>query len=354
MRGGGVKRWMIVAALGLAAAGGVLTPAAAQASSSSSSSKWYQVYQANASGSFFQTSAINKSNIWSVGEVDTKAGKTIYQPFIRHFNGRAWQAVTIPHSSGSTSTWVTASAANNVWVGGLKNTSIANTVAYRWNGARWAKIPLPAMTDLQGVVALAPNNVWAYGGSGTVPYDVFHWTGSRWHYYLPTSIDFVPQDISASGSNNVWVSGFAYSGSKQVVAAYRWNGTGWHRSGVPHPSFNNAGANVTAVSRSNVWIGWADNNTAHALHWDGHRWRGLTVPFYANPLNIVPDGKGGYWFGAQATLTGSKWTEKLVPGFAGSFGGVTRIPGTTSSLLNSGVEATGSSTEMPTIFRFNL
>lgn len=345
-----MKRWMVVAALGLAAAGGIVTPGAAQASSSA----WYQVYQANASGSFNQTVAISKNNIWAVGDTFTKAGNTIYQPFIRHFNGSSWQAITIPHSSGSTADWVSASAANNVWVGGLKNSSIATSVVYRWNGARWVKMPMPAVTYLQGVVVLGPNNVWAFGGSGTVAYDIFHWNGSKWQYYLSDYINFIPQGISASAPNNAWVSGFAYSGSKQVVAAYRWNGTAWHPVSMPHPVFDNAGPGVTAVSPSNVWIGWFDNTTSHALHWDGRRWHTVTATYYADPLEIVPDGKGGYWFGAQAILTGRTWTTEVVPIFNGGFGGVTRIPGTTSFLLTAGVGASGSSTVKPTIFRFDL
>lgn len=347
-----MKRWTVFAALGLAlSAAGIVTPGTARASSHA----WYQVYQSGFSGYFGQTAAISKNNVWSVGGTFTRTGKTIYQPFIRHFNGRSWaQGITIPHSSGSTADWVSASAANNVWIGGLNNASIGATVVYRWNGARWAKIPMPAMTYLQGVTVLAPNNVWAFGSSGTVSDDIFHWNGSKWQYYLDDSINFIPQGISASGPDNVWVSGFAFSGSKQVLAAYRWNGTAWHPVGIPHPVLDDGGPNVTAVSSSNVWIGWFDTSTSQALHWDGHHWHTVTAPYYADPLNIVPDGKGGYWFGARAILTGSTWTAEQVPAFSGASGGVTQIPGTTSFLMDAGVEASGSTTEKPTIFRFDL
>ncbi len=345
-----MKRWMIAAAVGLAAAGGVVMPGTAQASSRA----WYPVYHANVIGSFNQTAAISKNNIWAVGDTFSKAGKEVYQPFIRHFNGSSWQAVTIPHSSGSAVDWVSASSASNVWVGGLKSRSPATSVVYRWNGVRWATIPIPAITYLQQVVVLGPDNVWAFGDSGTVAYDIFHWNGSKWQHYLPDNIDFIPQDISASAPNNVWVSGFAYSGSKQVVAAYRWNGTAWHTVSMPHPALNDGGPNVTALSPSNVWVGWFDTTTSHVLHWDGHKWRTVTVPYYADPLDIVPDGKGGYWFGAQAISSGSKWTAEDVPGFSGDFGDLTRIQGTTSFLLNAGVEASGSSNAKPTLFRFDL
>ena len=80
----------------------------------------------------------------------------------------------------------------------------------------------------------------------------------------------------------------------------------------------------------------------------------MTTACYADPDDIVPDGIGGYWFGAQAIFAGSTWTNEQVPAFTGGYGGVTRIPGTTSFLLNAGVETGSSSTEKPTIFRFDL
>lgn len=193
-----MRRWVFVAALGVAAASGIITAGTAQASSAA----WYQVYQSRSSGFFYQVAAISRTDTWAVGPTYTRAGNPIYRPFIRHFNGRSWQVITIPHASGSTADWVSASAADNVWVGrlGLNKRHVATTVVYRWNGARWKKIPTPAMTYLQGVVALAPNNVWAFGTSGTVPDDIFHWNGSRWRYYLADTIDFIPQGILTAGT----------------------------------------------------------------------------------------------------------------------------------------------------------
>jgi hypothetical protein len=345
-----MKAWMMAAALGLAAAAGVLAPGTAQASSSA----WAQAYQVNASGSFEQIVANADHDIWAVGNTYTAAGKTVYQPFVRHFNGKSWQVIAIPDSSGSTAEWVSASSPSNVWVGALKDSSTSTSVIYRWNGRSWAKIPLPAMTSLENVVVLSPDNVWATGDSGTVAYDIFHWNGSKWQYYLPNVTNFIPQGLSASAANNVWVSGFEYSGRNQVVAAYRWDGTGWHAVSMPHPVFNNGGPNVSAFSSSNVWIGWYDNTSTHALYWNGLEWRSVSPSYEANPLDIVPDGKGGYWFGPGAILTGSTWTDEVVPSFTGDYGDVTRIPGTPWFLLTAGVEASGSSIVKPTIFQFDF
>ncbi len=345
-----MRRWVAIAAMGLAVGGGIVAPGAAQASSAA----WYQVYQARSSGFTNQVAAVSRTNVWAVARTYTRAGKTIYRPFIRHFNGRSWKAVTIPHAAAFTSDWVSAPAANNVWVGGLRSGRFSASAVYRWNGTRWKKIPLPAGTFLAGVVALAPDNVWAYGSSSSVFADIFHWNGSRWQYYLSEATNFIPQAISATGPGNVWVSGFRYVSKKQVVAAYRWRGGAWHQVRMPHPVFNDGGPIVTALSSANVWIGWYDTTKAHALHWNGHRWLNVALSYYADPTEIVPDGKGGYWFGAQAILTGTTWTTEQVPGFDGGFGGVARIPGTTSFLLAAGVETGTPATERPTVFRFDL
>src|SRR5215475_159284 len=128
-----MKRWVVIAAMGLAVGSGIVTPATAQASSVA----WYQVYQARSSGSIRQIAAVSQTNIWAVASTFTSTGKTIYRPFIRHFNGQSWQAVTIPNAVSFSSDWVSASAADNVWVGGRKSGEFAFSVVYRWNGARW-------------------------------------------------------------------------------------------------------------------------------------------------------------------------------------------------------------------------
>lgn len=339
-----MKRWVVFGAMGLAAAAGIVTPSAAQASSDA----WYQTYQVNADGSFNSIAAISSTNIWAVADTFTK-GHTVYQPFIRHFTSGSWQTVTIPHSAAFTSDWVSASSANNVWVGGLAPGADASSVVYRWNGSSWTRIPVMGMTSLQGVTVLAPNNVWAFGNSGTFPDDVFHWNGSKWQFYINNDTGFIPEGLSASAANNVWI-----SGSKDGVAAYRWNGSSMNAVSMPHPAYDNAGPGVTAVSPTSVWIGWEDNTASHVMYWNGHTWSTPTVPDGANPLDIVSDGKLGDWFGPQNILTGSKWTTEAVPGFTGDLGDVTQIRGTTSFLMGGGVASSDTTPTKPTIFRFDL
>ncbi|HEX3957666.1 MAG TPA: hypothetical protein VHZ03_13705 [Trebonia sp.] len=73
------------------------------------------------------------------------------------------------------------------------------------------KVPLPAQTYLDSIVVLAPNNVWAFGSSPSIFDD------------------------------------------------------------MPHPVVADGGPNVTAVSPSNVWLGWEDTTNSYAPHWDRHQ-----------------------------------------------------------------------------------
>ena len=78
--------------------------------------------------------------------------------------------------------------------------SVYQSVAYRYDGSHWHKIPVPRETAVQGAVALGPNNVWAFGSTATifapgshVSATVFHWNGTGWHDTgLPRVLNDIP------------------------------------------------------------------------------------------------------------------------------------------------------------------
>jgi hypothetical protein len=351
-----MKRWMAGAVTVLAAVAALAASGPARASSSA----WYQTLQVSRSGTFSEIAAISQTNIWTVGGLWGKKGNTIYQPLIRHYAGRGWATVTIPGSPKFESDQVSASAADDVWVLGLTPSSVAHSVAYRYDGSHWHKIPVPAETDLEGAVALGPNNVWALGSSATVfapgsndSATIFHWNGTKWRGYSLAHGTLVPESISASAGNNVWIAGAVRAGKAERAVAYRWNGTGWHNAGLPRVL--NDDPSVSVVSRANVWIGWSAADRYHATHWDGQHWHTLAVPdnLLANTGNVVPDGQGGYWFGDAAILTGSTWTSEPPIEASGGFGSVVRIPGTESFLQPAGVRNPNSTIQQPTLYRFD-
>lgn len=343
----------LAGAIGVAGSAGAAAPGTARASTVLT---WNRVYQASSAGSFFSLAAISARNVWAVGELD-QGGKALYKPFIRHFNGNAWTPVAFPGTAMYTVS-VQATSASDVWVFGYtKNAkNVSSSAAYRWDGKHWHKVPLPAYTTLQGTLVLGPSNVWAFGGSLSVGGDIFHWNGRSWKAY---DINFVPQDMSASSGSNVWLTGMTWvTKKKEVAKAYRWNGSRWLGVATPHPVIN-VGPDVLALSPSNVWLGWETSTKNQAAHWNGHAWTVLTAPadVQADTFQIVPDGRGGYWFGPFADWTGKTWISGIgvSPDFStAGFDDFARIPGTTTFLMAAGVANTGASVPHPTIYRLSL
>jgi hypothetical protein len=328
---------------------GAAVPGTARASSTGT---WTRAYQAPGAGVFSGLVAISRSDAWAVGYRTVHVTSIVPQPFIRHYDGTGWKAVTIPGARNFESDSVRASSARNVWVYGLASgTQVATTVAYRYDGSRWHKVPVPAQTHLWGLVTLSPGNTWAFGSSGTFPADIFHWDGSRWHGY---NLDFLPEDISASSAANVWISGQTGWPDGRVAAA-RWNGSAWHDVAMPHP-VTALGATMLASSPSDAWIGWGTATETAALRWDGHHWHSVTAPASVNAsLGISRDGIGGHWFGPTAHLDGSTWTGVSIPPLSiAALGNPVLIPGTTSAWMPAGVVNPGGSVQQPTIYHLSL
>jgi hypothetical protein len=343
----------LAAGIGMTVAAGLAAPVTAMASTPAS---WNRIFQSREAGTFTSVAAISKSDVWTAGYHTNASGQPTDQPYILRFNGTVWKSVTIPGAK-ITQSIVQATSASDVWVFGLipNKADLAESAAYRWDGAHWHKVPVPARTYLQGTVVLGPSNVWAFGGSGTMAGDVFHWNGSKWTAY---NLNFIPQSISASSAANVWLAGLTWSGKTEKAAVYRWNGSRWLAVTSPHPVVED-GPGVTALSPSNVWFGWDTETNAYAEHWNGHQWQLLTTPtdVIADTSHLVPDGRGGYWFGPYADWTGHSWINAFdfsTAFYGGGFTAFTRIPGTSSFVGVGGFDQKGSNTQYPQIYRFEL
>lgn len=342
---------VLVAGIGMAGTASVAAPGTARASTPAG---WNLVFQSPKSGIFQSIAAVSKTNMWA-GAYLFRGAKAVYGPYVWHFNGSTWKAVAIPRAS-MTSDTVQATSASDVWVFGLTRNSknVAASAAYRWDGRHWHKVPVPAYTYLQGAVVLSPSNVWAFGGSFTLHGDVFHWDGRKWASY---NLNFFPQAVSASSARNVWLTGMTTAGKKEKATAYQWNGRRWLAVSTPHPEVE-SGPSVTVLSRSNVWIGWESTTKTYGAHWNGRKWRVVIAPDNVNAYSydIVPDGRGGYWFGPFADWTGHVWINAgaISPQpSGGGFGDIARVPGTSSFLMAAGVMNEGSMTQHPTIYRLD-
>jgi hypothetical protein len=247
------------------------------------------------------TAALAANNVWAVGTVGTGASPSAIEnslPLIEHFNGASWSVVKspIPRLGGELN-GVVGLSSNNVWaVGQMNSTSTAGgfpitvPLIEHWNGTRWSVVaspnPSPELgAQLLGVTAIAANNVLAVGTGGLVE----HWNGLKWS--IVTSSAFSGGDtlnaISADSSSDVWVVGASSNGTPVAI---HFNGQAWARVPVavpvtPGQAFPSLFHGVIALSPTNVWaVGTSRANkypfatTALVEHFDGKSWSIVPSP----------------------------------------------------------------------------
>jgi hypothetical protein len=247
------------------------------------------------------TAAVASNDVWAVGTVGigtTMSTTQNSEPLIEHFNGTTWNMVKSPLPRlGGELNGVVALGSNNVWaVGQMNSTStaggfpIAIPLIEHWNGAQWSIVASPNPSPVLGAQLLAAaatsaNNIWAVGTSGLVE----HWDGVKWS--IVTSPAFNPGDtlngISADTSTDVWAVGANSNGAPVTL---HYNGKTWSRVTVPTPagtssSFPAVFQAVTAISPSNVWVVGTSRShqypfpaTALIEHFNGTSWSIVPSP----------------------------------------------------------------------------
>jgi hypothetical protein len=222
-----------------------------------------------------------------------------------------WQVVPSPAIDVSQSTWgaklnaVAVVSATDVWAVGfgpqLGGPAYAKqTLIEHWDGTSWSIVPSPnppsaySEVELDGVFALAANDVWAvgYGDNppGVVsPLDITvieHWDGTSWSIVPSPNPDHDENQlhsIAGVASNDLWAVGGRGDGNtccpfESLIE--HWNGTSW--SVVPNPGLNSL-FGVSALATNNVWAVAINNNnlsSADAIieHWDGTTWSNVSAP----------------------------------------------------------------------------
>ena len=181
-----------------------------------------------------------------------------------HWDGKAW--TVIPNPSRWTLYGVTALASNDVWAVGEQS-------ILHWNGTSWSSVsfPLPpngAYPILKGVSAFSANDIWAAGYSQFAYFDgyryyplTYHWDGTRWNW-IPNAgnIDEYFFGVVAIAPNDVWAVGD--NGQTQ-----HWNGADWSRVAAPYPGLGGRFNGVAAASANDIWAVGYFNNGNQLLTW---------------------------------------------------------------------------------------
>ena len=338
----------------LATAGAAaLTAATALPGSAATTNEWrFSAYESSLTGNVESVAAISRTDAWAVGTV--YHGQTpVNSPYVLHWNGAKWSAVTIPGGGGYYASGVSASSADDVWVLGTDVNGSLNQKLFRYDGSHWHTMPVPE-GNLGDLMVLSATDVWVSGqiactGTKCVT-DVWQWNGTAWS---PHPINSTVVSIDASSAGNVWAVGLGDVNAKNegTVAAYRWAGTHWTPVVMAHPEMS-GWADIAMPSASDVWIeGWRGTSSqVLALHWNGRAWSQVVSPAADGAApGAVPYGSAGVWMGSWVAWTGHGWISTLqhlpfadgviqppvpIPGAPGSYWGPARATTTPNSSVD--------------------
>ncbi len=212
----------------------------------------------------------------------------------------SWRKVAFPGGTGTVAA-AAATSPSSVWAaydftGGAR--------VSHWNGSRWTTLKtFPAAVT--GISALGAGDVWVYGGVRADGTGVWHYNGRTW-----TEVSATLQGGSALSDRNVW----AYSYGDNTVD--HWDGRRWTATSVanllPPPSHRPAQVTgVIALSPADVYATAITAATPIGgplvvLHSNGRGWTKVAGGTFGShrEQRIVPDGRGGLWLAADASVGG--------------------------------------------------
>jgi hypothetical protein len=274
--------------------------------------------------------------------------------FISHWNGASWrQSIAQPARLNYPSFLIAigASSASNLWA--FTTTARAS----QWNGRRWATKRLPSWVlrptrvgePFGQAAVFSPRDVWVFSISAiSAPALAAHLVGATWRKVI---LPGAPVQVSAVGSNDIWVLGLTNLSTTPTWALMHWNGSRWSTTPLPNvhvPNGDQAGYSIAATQQG-VWVAREVSALRRTfsralLHWTGH-WQVISAPTSIDSFGALSqDGHGGLWaVGYQGFLSasqpffyhynGGRWSHQAVPARRGAKTAVDSmawIPGTRS------------------------
>jgi hypothetical protein len=230
------------------------------------------------------------------------------RPVVVRFNESSLERTNPPHDPGTELTGVDAISPSDVWVVGTQHPNkyrTTETISYHWDGSTWTNVPVPSpgrYAWLRDVVAVTPNDIWAVGSfekpdDGPVETLVLYYDGIRWSR-VPTpspSESAALMAIDATSSESAWAVGSWMSNRRPLVM--RWNGEEWRhmKLGKRYDDGYEGFIAVDAIADDDVWMtGW----TSQALHFVAGSWLARNTP----------DRRGTEWNNGVVATADRVWT----------------------------------------------
>jgi hypothetical protein len=203
----------------------------------------------------------------------------------------------------------------SVWAVGISGESAApanrHALILRRAGGTWRVLPAPRMNDvdyLTAVDATGPNDAWAVGSTGGVELSdglatalVLHWNGTAWRQVRLPAVPGLTElyGVEALAPNDVWVVGqTAPNGYDLGPFAAHFDGTSWRQVAVPAPPFDRGGRvnDIVALSPTDIYaVGATGQSAALVVHWNGSSW------------SMEPTGIGAPLTGAAVVAPRTVW-----------------------------------------------
>jgi hypothetical protein len=257
---------------------------------------------------------VSPSNAWAAGFA-VERGSTTGRPVIEHWSGRLWRLVTLPPKALSAfdrvpagspvppAPVIGASSARNVWV--FNQTTGA---WLRWDGLRWSHGLLPrrpgrADVAITSDLALARNDVWAFGGlvdrrASSHPYAA-KFDGRKWEITpMPPALNLPVSAATPARNGGVWAT-IGYGG--QILfppqgnggKLARWDGRRWQIMPLAAGLARHGDPTSTLAGPGHrLWVGGGitvktSGLAEAAAHWNGSAWQMITVPARRTSANCV-------------------------------------------------------------------
>lgn len=238
----------------------------------------------NGLGHFYGLGAVTGTrNIWAVGY----PGKIVHTT-----DGINWSE----QNSGSSAFLndVDAVAANNAWAVGDTGTIL------HYNGTTWTPQTSGTTTPLLSVKAFDANNVFAVGYNGLI----LRYNGSSWSQMNTGTTTVIFSDIDGDSPTSMFAVG---SGG----AIYRYTGGAWQAQASP------VSTKLTGIEMVNATSGWAVGEYGVALKYSSGGWSNVTVGTGSDLYDVAATDMQHVWLVGPAgiivsTIDGTTWSTAYV------------------------------------------
>jgi hypothetical protein len=186
-------------------------------------------------GEMFGVAAGGRDDVWAVGAFNPGESPTavLTRPFAQHWDGHAWTATPVPlerlYASQSARLADTAIIGpNTAWAVGHVDdigSLAARSLAYRWDGTQWQRVPTPDVAPprrpdrLEAVASRTADDAWSVGATGYPAHALaLHWDGAAWTRQDVPDIGGLVDVLAPAG--DLWM-------ASDLRVMHRPDGAGW-------------------------------------------------------------------------------------------------------------------------------